>query len=126
MKIGSFQEPFDKKKIEAMAKIGKRYSPTGYKQPRGLFLAETVSLMMWPTPRANLVHPTITEKNRGKLIARNKSNLEEVIAGHCGKATGQLNPEFVEWLMGCPIGWTDLNCSETGRSYIARSGSAKE
>ena len=26
---------------------------------------------------------------------------------------GQLNPMWVEWLMGFPIGWTDLNASET-------------
>ena len=26
---------------------------------------------------------------------------------------GQLNPTWVKWLMGFPIGWTDLNASET-------------
>lgn len=26
---------------------------------------------------------------------------------------GQLNPMWVEWLMGFPLGWTDLNASET-------------
>lgn len=26
---------------------------------------------------------------------------------------GQLNPMWVEWLMGFPQGWTDLNVSET-------------
>jgi len=26
---------------------------------------------------------------------------------------GQLNPTWVEWLMGFPIGWTDLNASGT-------------
>ena len=26
---------------------------------------------------------------------------------------GQVNPVWVEWLMGFPIGWTDLNVSET-------------
>lgn len=26
----------------------------------------------------------------------------------------QLNPIFVEWLMGWPIGWTAFGCSETG------------
>jgi hypothetical protein len=26
---------------------------------------------------------------------------------------GQLNPMWVEWLMGFPLGWTDLNVSET-------------
>lgn len=28
---------------------------------------------------------------------------------------GQLNPDWVEWLMGWPIGWTDLNPLETDR-----------
>ena len=29
---------------------------------------------------------------------------------------GALNPTWVEWLMGLPIGWTDFGCSETGLS----------
>jgi len=62
----------------------------------------------WPTPRANKVHPEITEKNREHLANRKKANLEEDIAGHCGKATGKLNPNWVEHLMGLPVGWTDL------------------
>mgnify|MGYP000853982035 CR=1 FL=1 len=28
-------------------------------------------------------------------------------------ATGSLNPNWVEWLMGYPVGWTDLEDSET-------------
>jgi len=28
---------------------------------------------------------------------------------------GQLNPTWVEWLMGWPIGWTDLNALETDK-----------
>ena len=71
---------------------------------------------MWPTPRANQVTPNITEKNREKLAKRNKSNLEEVIAGHCGKQTGALNPTWVEWLMGYPAGHTDLERWETASS----------
>ncbi len=62
----------------------------------------------WSTPRANKVHPQITEENREHLANRNKSNLEEDIAGHCGKATGKLNPNWVEHLMGLPVGWTQL------------------
>ena len=62
----------------------------------------------WPTPRANKVHPEITEQNREHLANRNKANLEEDIAGHCGKATGKLNPNWVEQLMGLPTGWTQL------------------
>jgi len=62
----------------------------------------------WPTPRANQVHPVITEENREQLANRKKANLEEEIAGHCGKAQGKLNPDWVESLMGLPVGWTDL------------------
>ena len=67
----------------------------------------------WPTPRANKVHPQITEQNREQLANRNKANLEEDIAGHCGKATGKLNPNWVEQLMGITVGWTDLGYWET-------------
>jgi hypothetical protein len=67
----------------------------------------------WATPRANKVHPTITEENREQLANRGKSNLEEDVAGHCGKATGKLNPAWVEQLMGLPTGWTDLDYSAT-------------
>ena len=62
----------------------------------------------WPAPRANKVHPVITEENREQLANRKKANLEEEIAGHCGKAQGKLNPDWVEQLMGLPTGWTDL------------------
>jgi hypothetical protein len=59
----------------------------------------------WPTPRANKVHPEITEQNRDKLANRNKSNLEEVVAVLWGWATpttadhkGAAKPESVkEW-----------------------------
>ena len=59
----------------------------------------------WPTPRANKVHPEITEENQEKLANRNKSNLEEVVAVLWGWATpttadhkGAAKPESVkEW-----------------------------
>ncbi len=62
----------------------------------------------WPTPRANKVHPQITEENREHLANRKKSNLEEDIAGHCGTATGKLHPNWAEPLMGLTVGWTQL------------------
>jgi hypothetical protein len=62
----------------------------------------------WPTPRANKVHPEITDQNREQLANRGKANLEEDVAGHCGKATGKLNPNWVEQLMGLRVGWTQL------------------
>ena len=63
----------------------------------------TAQLTGWPTPRANKVHPTITEENRDKLASRNKSNLEEVVAVLSGWATpttadhkGAAKPESVK------------------------------
>jgi len=82
-------------------------------------------VLFWPTPKANKVHPMITDKNREKLVARNKANLEEVIAGNCNGATGQLNPAWVEWLMGYPMGWTELKDWATPSSRKSHTKSSK-
>jgi hypothetical protein len=37
--------------------------------------------------------------------------------------SGQLNPTWVEWLMGFPLGWTDLEASATRSSRRSPSGS---
>lgn len=39
------------------------------------------------------------------------------------QAGGQLNPTWVEWLMGFPLGWTDLEPSGTHSSPKSQSGS---
>ena len=54
-----------------------------------------------PTPRTQMTRKV--ELREGG----HRSNLEEVIAEWFGDH-GNLNPEFVEWLMGYPLGWTDL------------------
>ena len=54
---------------------------------RSMNLPEQTQMSGWPTPRANKVHPTITEENREKLANRNKSNLEEVVAVLAGWTT---------------------------------------
>ena len=47
--------------------------------------------------------------HKDALTDRGKSNLGEVInEKEKMTKTGQLNPPWVEWLMGWPIGWTDL------------------
>ena len=67
---------------------------------------------MWPTPRCFM------HKDAG--YDRGKANLGEVVAGKEGATkdrpiTGQLNPNWVEWLMGWPIGWTDCAASGTDK-----------
>jgi len=68
----------------------------------------------WPTPQAsdtrdrgNLSMPAIIRrKQKGKQIALSMS-----VSTVCGK----LNPPWVAWLMGWPIGWTDLKPLETDK-----------
>ena len=98
------------------------------------------SVLAWPTPR--------TQASERAVVARpherngHKSNLEEVVAlhglpapatcTHGGTCKPTLNPRFVEWLMGFPIGWTAFEPSETAwprwlrrmRSEILRLGSS--
>ena len=38
-----------------------------------------------------------------------KHRLEELVESTPHGRIGKMNPEWVEWLMGYPIGWTDLN-----------------
>ena len=60
--------------------------------------------VMWamPTPRANLVTDCTT-----KGATRNSGNIEDAVAK--AGSIGQLNPEFVEFLMGFPKGWTSVD-----------------
>lgn len=58
---------------------------------------------LWPTPKC--------QDSRTALRDRGKSNLGEVVHGGIETLptkTARLNPNWVEWLMGWPIGWTDL------------------
>ena len=57
----------------------------------------------YPTPKC--------QDSRAALIDRHKSNLGEVVHGGIETLptkTARLNPNWVEWLMGWPIRWTDL------------------
>ena len=73
-------------------------------------------LLKWPTPRScSAMAATITDK--GKRFP----NLETVMA-HMDKATigGKLNPTWVKWLMGWPLGWTDLKPLEMDKSHCVQ------
>jgi DNA (cytosine-5)-methyltransferase 1 len=47
------------------------------------------------------------EKRKGREAAERHNTLASVEAAH-GEQPGQLNPDWVEWLMGWPIGWTSM------------------
>jgi len=66
----------------------------------------------WPTPRAadykGATSPQAAQQARERI---GSCNLPEAAAESAGG--GQLNPTWVEWLMGFPEGWTDCEDSET-------------
>lgn len=51
--------------------------------------------------------------------------LEDAISLEEGFNTGALNPEWLEWFMGYPIGWTDIRRSATPSSRKSRKRSAE-
>ena len=112
---------------------------TARKEAKGqtITLADQVkNPRMWPTPLAtdgskggpnqkggkgdlrlsSAVHqfPTPTATNTTAHHMRGADNGKEREARSYGE-TGQLNPNWVEWLMGWPLGWTDLKPLETDR-----------
>ena len=66
---------------------------------------------LWPTPAVTVTGgPTGLGGGSG-----NRKKLYKMVGEDVGKkmASGSLNPEWEEWLMGYPIGWTELEDSET-------------
>jgi hypothetical protein len=71
----------------------------------------------FPTPQAsdnrdrgNMSNPSVQRRVAiGKQISLSQS---------VHPTSGQLNPTWVEWLMGWPLGWTDLKPLETDKSHF--------
>ena len=75
----------------------------------------------WPTPQAsdnrdrgNISNPSIQRRiAMGKQIGLSMPVKEDATGG-------SLNPNWVEWLMGWPIGWTDCGASATDKFHLWR------
>ena len=72
---------------------------------------------MWPTPTSR------DHKDTGDCANVPVNALPGRAVGP-SRASGSLNPAWVEWLMGFPEGWTDLEHSETpsSRKSLKSSG----
>ncbi len=107
----------------------------GSKRPDEYGLAKAVR--MWPTPKSTPSGPDFASMNRdgsggddlATAVARTMLPTPNASPWRSGKGRqenghspqlpevigGQLNPPWVEWLMGWPLGWTDLKPLETDR-----------
>ncbi len=67
----------------------------------------TAAVQMWPTPRAS------EYKDTGPVGSKSHTHMQEkkylcAAVKDPEQPLGMLNPQWVEWLMGYPEGWTDL------------------
>lgn len=71
------------------------------KNGNGMGMPLSIAVQMWPTPLArDWKGPGFGDDLPAALARR-------------GETSGALNPTWVEWLMGYPLGWTDCEHSET-------------
>lgn len=98
-----------------------------------------IDARLWPTPTAGQCGMTATTSGRpleksthlsAQVYLAEQTKLWPTATARCSTGAsqtatrqggpdlqtsvgGQLNPTWVEWLMGFPLGWTDLQASET-------------
>ena len=79
---------------------------------KGTQTSLSTAVLTWPTPRTKGM---CGGTGSWELLKKN-TTVEEARKMGAGNG-GQLNPTWVEWLMGWPLGWTDLKPLETGKSH---------
>ena len=82
-------------------------NPRGIQQGNALATAVVWNYhKMWPTPTARDYKGAVKPETLAAKGRTSSNSLPDAVMAENG---GQLNPEWVEWLMGFPIGHTDLN-----------------
>ena len=72
------------------------------------------AVKMFPTPRtSDAAGASMNRINAARGLNDKRFQLREVVYVDVDKKDGSLNPQWVEWLMGYPLGHTDLKDSET-------------
>ena len=99
--------------------------PSEFTRNTPTLAAEVKIRKSWPTPsasdnrdRGNMLTPAIKRR-----IAKGKQAMLSMVVS---EVSGQLNPTWVEWLMGFPLGWTDLKDSATPSSPKSSNGLDEE
>jgi len=123
---------------------GRAYQYDGKdKERRARTLTLVGQMRLWPTPNvayggrtmaaADILAKGKTVKGKRQVGLENLAKLFPTPDAHCGKGgaenqrkgqlNGALNPEWVEWLMGYPAGWTALEASAMPSSRKSRRSS---
>lgn len=89
-------------------RINKSPSPGAAERPT---LAMMARKNLWPTPTAGNSHASGRLDEWGG--SRSRERMRSLVTTQ--ELTGLLNPDWEEWLMGWPIGWTALKPLETAR-----------
>lgn len=89
-----------------------------HQQGDGLYEGKWLSLgaaaRLWPTPTASEWKKVDCDLERGRVTPGLIVRVMEAERSASDEATGgKLNPTWVEWLMGFPLGWTASALSET-------------
>jgi len=79
---------------------------------KGTQASLSTAVLTWPTPRTKGM---CGGSGSWDLLNKN-TTVEEARLMGAGNG-GQLNPTWVEWLMGWPLGWTDLKPLEMDKSH---------
>ncbi len=93
-----------------LTETGRRLSKDG-KSSHSLNLADTVK--KWPTPTCHMTK----EQDSPTEATRNTPSLTHLARGGDKTLPTRLNPDWVEWLMGWPIGTTDLKPLEMDKFH---------
>lgn len=95
---------------ENMSEQGPRHYVKGTDNPTLLGFARTLegtaklptrAAKLWPTPKASPSGPDYAR------AGRERSGGDDLATAVARQTPGQLNPAWVEWVMGFPLGWTD-------------------
>lgn len=86
-------------------------------------LGLTEAVHHWPTPTARLGVARGPQAKRYTNPERS-NDLDDAVAYHNPENGGQLNPDWEEWLMGWPIGWTALEplAADRFREWLRQFG----
>jgi len=89
---------------------------SAWNEKRNPNLETVVGRRTWPTPTCHMSN----EKGSPSEFKRQSPGLGTVVLIGKDRAGGILNPMWVEWLMGWPLGWTDLKPLEMDKCHFVQ------